>query len=242
MKQILTINLKNLKDRQIVEFSTSSLEIFQKYQADFALDALVKSYEKGITELKNSYKKQKTNLHTEKVVALDHQRDQTYKAIWHKTKAFMYQTKAELVDAAHKILDTLKHYGGGKLTSFDFNGESAVIHKLVIELNRLYPAELKLLGLIEIVEQLEVENVAFESAYKDRNTLEAENKLLFEMQQVRAQLSKIYTVLCKQIDVLSLTFPEKTKETQEFVIALNVLVGKYRVLITPSAKKEKEKV
>jgi hypothetical protein len=240
MKQITTINLKSLKDRQIVEFSINSLEIFQKYQADFALDALVNSYENGVTQLQSSYKKQKTTLHTEKVVALDQQRDQSYKAIWHKTKAFAYQSDAKLVADAHKVQDVLKNYGGGKLTAFDFNGETAAIRKLVIDLNRLCAAELKTLELVAMLAQLEAENLAFETVYKDRNALEEENKLLFEMQQVRAQLSKIYTVLCKQIEILPLTFPDKSKKIQEFSVALNVLIGKYRPLIALEKKKEEK--
>ncbi len=135
--------------------------------------------------------------------------------------------------------DVLKNYGGGKLTAFDFNGETAAIRKLGVELNRICAAELKMLDLSEAVAQLEADNLAFATVYKDRNALEEENKQLFEMQQVRGQLSKIYTGLCKQIELLSLTFPEKSKKIQEFSVALNVLIGKYRPLIASEKKKKK---
>jgi hypothetical protein len=243
MKQIVTIRLKSLKVMQIVEFSTATLEALQEYKNVFALDAIVESYAKEVYRIKDSYKKQRTNLYTEKIEKLDKNRENIFHEIWYKVKGFTFQNREPYLsffDAAHKIADTLKHYGGTKLLTIDYHGKSSAIEKMVLDLNRLYLQEIDMLGLKESLKELNSVNKEFDLAYKDRNAFEAENKLLEEIQKIRTKLSAIYNVINKQIEILHLTFPKEEKKRQELIAKFNVIIVKYKALIHVKAKKKQE--
>ena len=240
MKKIKTIALYRLKDRQFVEFALESLDIFQKWSKTFEIEALEKSYENSYQALQESYRKLKTNLYTEKIRQLDAQRDQTFRLIWHSCKAFTYDPKPQTVTAALKVLDVLNLYGGSKITNYDYNGETAAIENCLRQINKTCKPEINLLLLTEAVDQLEKENEVFRKTYEDRNEMQTENKLLGEIRKIRAQMSKIFTAIVKQMELLNIAFPDKTVEAEEFIAALNVVIMKFHPLTLPKAKGEKE--
>jgi hypothetical protein len=67
----------------------------------------VEAYTKAWENLQESYKRQKTNLHTEKINEADQQRDEAFKSLWYKSKGFFYEANTENRTAAKNILSIL---------------------------------------------------------------------------------------------------------------------------------------
>jgi hypothetical protein len=88
MEKLSVIELKSLKDGQMMEFVRSTAQIFETYQKDLGLDALVATYQKAYLALEESFKKQKTNLHTQQIIQLDELRDRAFKSLFHKVTMF----------------------------------------------------------------------------------------------------------------------------------------------------------
>ena len=243
MKNLHPIRLDRLKDLQFVEFVKSTLRIASEHQAALGLENLLVGYQKAKDLLEEGFKKQKTVLHTKKVLELDAERDRIFMAMLYEVKGFLYHdTDAKNHEAAEKVFAVFKLYGVGKVATLDFNAESAAITHLLRDLKTRAAAETALLKLTEKLASLEKAQADFEKTYAQRGDLVAENKALFEFKQARSFASSVFATLRKQISILPLSFPDKTKEIQGLIDRLDAEIVKYSALIQKNKEEDKSKV
>ena len=243
MEKLSVIELKSLKDGQMMEFVRSTAQIFETYKKDLGLDALVATYQKAYLALEESFKKQKTNLHTQQIIQLDELRDRAFKSLFHKVTGLLYDdSDKSLILAAERILSIFDLHGGGKVVYLDYNSESAVIGNFILDVRKLFMAELISTNLQADLLRLEVCNQNFKNMYSERGDLTKDNQLAFAVKQARALASASYSTLRRQVGLLEFQFPEKTKAIKELIVRLNVEIAKYKALIDKEKKKpEKEK-
>jgi hypothetical protein len=110
------------------------------------------------------------------------------------------------------------------------NAETAGIQNLLQELkSEKYAADAKLVGIDTWAAELEVANNAFDAVNQERYDESAERSVLV-LREVRQKIDTAYREMVARIEALFLL--EETPESKDFITRLNVVIDRYKSLIS----------
>jgi hypothetical protein len=170
--------------------------------------------------------------YNEQLAAADDRRDMIFRGLADTIFAAQNHYKDENIAAAKKLAIILNTYGNIANESYD--EETALISKLVKELQGNYMAETQLLGLAEWVEELKKSNTVFQTL-KDQRYSEESEKTELRMKNVRKQMDEIYKNIINRINAQILLNGEANYK--DFVTALNLRIEHYKTLIVQHKKR-----
>ena len=236
-EKIDSLYLHQLQNAQYYQCMENTLRLLKKNQALLKADHLIEGLEKGLGDMFVSFKKEKTNALTERVLFLDQKRDRFLRKISLFVRAYeLDEENPENQQAAKKILAVFDLYGGSKIYNFDHNKETASLSNLVHDLNSKNKSALLLLKLAADVSTLEEANKDFKDLYNERTDFVAEQNEALALAQIRKQMNQQYQIFCKWVDGLP-----SSAELKLFIAALNVEIAKFHALIVPKKKEEEKK-
>ncbi|MDR2064209.1 MAG: DUF6261 family protein [Prevotellaceae bacterium] len=156
----------------------------------------------------------------------DRKRDVTFRGLADAVSAFGHHFNAGKRQAAEELTIVLDHFGN--LAQKPSNEETAGIYNLLQELNGKYAPQMQLLALGDWAQELEQNNIDYETLVKQRNTELAERPKL-RMTDVRRQTQDIYSKITERIEALAVVNGEDAYVP--FVDELNVFVKRYNSII-----------
>ena len=232
--KIVSLDIAHLQNAQYYQFMENILRLFQKNKAILKADHLIEGLETGLGELFKSFKKEKTNSITEKILALDQKRDRLLRQITLFAKAYeLGQENPTQKQAAQDILALIQLYGGGKIMGFDHNKETASLSNLLHDLEKKTKNALSLLQLDDYIASLKQANLDFKTIYHDRTDFMAEQTEVLLIAQIRKGMNHSYRVLCKWMDGLP-----ASAGLNLLVAGLNAEITKFHALLPAKKKKE----
>jgi hypothetical protein len=173
---------------------------------------------------------------TEKIKEADETRDSTYRGIVYATKAALCNHDSNIKAAAKRIKIVLDTYGN--LAVKPLNEETSGINNMLHDLKTKYADEIRITGLENWVNQLEVDNNALETLVKARGN-EISSITQLKMKDARAETEKSYYTIIDVINALILINDENKYKT--FVNNLNFFIDKYNNTIAQRAGRAKAK-
>jgi len=214
----------------IIEFAAARLNIV----------ALFNVYQAAVTRLDEAYKKIVKSNFTEEIKAADKARDTLFSSIAAIVKTAIKHYNQEVVKAAKRLKKLLDTYG--KVNQKSYSEQTADIINIMQEFRGAYADDVALLRITEMVDELERANNAFEALVVQRD-VEAAAKNPDKMKDARAAADKAYHDIVERINAAVVM--EGPENYAAFITRLNLLVDKYKLLITKShhhAKKEEGEV
>ena len=208
------------------KFSATQLLIdneFSIFMAEFA-------------EERKAYKKAIKSIMTPELVALDHNRDLTYRGLHTATKASENHFEPVKQAASKKILvyfDTYKN-----VVPMAMNVETVAISNLIEDLRAKCATEINLLGLNDRLDQLELENNVFNAKYAERIEETIENAAP-SFVNVKVKVEESYKKIVERINAQLVLYP--TPVLIEFATLINAIADKALLLIAQRKGKKGKK-
>jgi hypothetical protein len=187
-------------------------------QADKALEVLRKS----------SY--------TAEIVHLDGVRDGTYRGLTETVRAGLHHYSTPMREAAEKLEVIFEHYGN--LSAKPYNEETSGIYNLLQDL-RAKANEVSILNLSGWLDELEVNNQAFETAILARNAEEAGHIADVNILEIRRQTDRCYLDIVERLEALMLIQGNTT--FADFVNNLNANITRYKNILSRRGHHKEEK-
>ncbi|MDR0604393.1 MAG: DUF6261 family protein [Bacteroidales bacterium] len=156
----------------------------------------------------------------------DKKRDATYSGLSGTVESAMFHFDPLKVAAAGRLNIVFKTYGNVARKSY--NEATAAIHNILVDLRGKYATDIEILGLKEWVDELEIENNAFEELMKVRFT-ELEEKTDLKAKEVREKMDKIYALIVKRINAIFLI--EKDLVYKTFIRQWNTRLKVYNDIL-----------
>jgi hypothetical protein len=200
----------------VVAFCPSVLDIvvlFNEFiifynEADDALDFIRKS------------------LDTDLMKAADVKRDHTFRGLVDAVKSSLNHFNPNKKRAAEELDIVIKHFGN--LAAKSGTEETAGIYNLTQMFSGEYAAQTALLGLEDRVEELQVENNAYEALVKARND-EVVARTKFRMKAVRKGAEGVYHKIVERLEAKTVLSDNPTLE--DFINKLNGFLKRYSDVI-----------
>ena len=191
----------NLRNEEWFQFYTEVKELIDSYDPE-SLDiaALFSVFVVLYGDVDTALEIIRKSITTERIANADTTRDNTFRGFADAVKSACNHFDAEKRDAAKYLQNILDHYGNIARKLLD--EETASIYNLVQEV-RVKPAYLTLLGLTDWVDQLEIENKAFEALMEKRYSEES-SKTTLKMKELRVETDRCYRSILDRIDALIL--------------------------------------
>jgi len=176
---------------------------------------------------------------TERIADADNSRDNIFRGFADAVKSASNHFDADKRDAAKYLQNILNHYGNIARKLYD--EETAAIYNFIQEV-RIKPAYLTKLELTDWIDQLEIENKAFDALLEKRYNEEAA-KTTLRMKDIRTETDRCYRDMLDRIDAFILINGED--QYSDFVNELNVRVKRFKDMIAQrkgrsAAKKKAE--
>jgi len=198
--QFHTVVYGYFKDSTLIE--TSSYELL---------------YGSAIEEFDIALKQVRESEKTVKITTIDKRRDVLYRGAVKTNAAAMHHFTPDIASAAHAVDIVFRNYGDP--TKLPYPAETSVIYNLCQELQTpTYAPLLVKLGLTEWIEELKLENEAFDKMYNDRST--EQSVLLAGLARTkRHNVEVLYrslirrTVLCLHLWISSTSISQHTRES-----------------------------
>lgn len=242
MNKKITINLNRLKDAQFMEFCLEFQKILIQYGSVFEIEKFEKIFSDDFDILKESFKKLKTNAYTEQIKKLDQKRDNSIQRLGQWIKTYLLDPDPKLYNAAYKLQDIFKNYGGFNIIRKDLNAQTASIENMLDQFYKKTKNEIELLKLENVLKCIEVDNLAFRKSYEIRMEIQTQNNLLSKIKDLRTSMTLIFTTIQKNSKTFDRIFPEHKKEINSLFANLDAIISKYHPLTISVKKTKKEPI
>lgn len=235
---LININLHRFKDRQFVAFFEEILSILGKNTIKDIPERFLGALQTTNTQLQEAYKKETTILATAKIMALDQKRDAVLSSL-----RLLLQSKrvnpftGEQLEMVFKVEEVIQRYGGGKISEFDLNGETAALNNLINDLNKEGAKEITALGLSEHLSQLKTTNDDFAKAYQERALTQAQNAAIGGLKEARGKILICYRGLEGYINTSAKIPGEHQAAYLDLLGFMNEIIKKYNLLLHAKPKK-----
>ena len=173
--------------------------------------------------------------YTEKIEIADKSRDRAYKNFKSIVKTATKHHNPVVVNAAKKLTIVLNK--SGNVNKMSYRGETSAIYNLLQEFRGAYAADIELLRLTEMVDELERANKATEALLDTRdNERSARNH--DKMIVLRAETDAAYHAIVERINAAVVM--EGPENYALFIIKLNGLIDQYKIILARYKTKKSE--
>ncbi|MDR1864504.1 MAG: DUF6261 family protein [Bacteroidales bacterium] len=188
--KIIRLNLRHLRNEEHFQLMTDFKNLAETVgvpalKIDETFAVFVALFEKENLALEYIRK----NMLTDSITDADALRDNSHRGLTLLVEACLHSPHPEKVKAAENIMVVLRHYGN--IRDKSYNEETASITNLVQDLYERCGAELELLNAGEWVNELAVNNQAFDRLMNRRFDQAAEREYV-NLRETRAEIDKAY--------------------------------------------------
>ena len=200
----------------IAETGPDSLKIRPQY------DAYIVAFNKEDAVLKKIVKSDKT----EKIAALDKERDHKYSAIVAMNKASLQHHSEEVVEAAKRLGILFKTYGN--INRKSLLDQTSALYNLLQELKGTYKNDVALTRIKDWTDDLERINNELEALMKERFDHEFETADI-ALKTARKATDDAYQAVRKQVGALVLVYGAADYEA--FIGKVNLLIDQFKKMV-----------
>ncbi len=224
--KIKKIKLLSLRNEEHFQFYTDFKNLVETHDPislgiEFAFNAFLPFYNderEALDIIRKSFL-------TDDISMADDLRDNTFRGLCDVVTSAEHHFLAEKRAAAGRIQIVLDHYGN--ISRKPYDEETAAINSLLGDLEGMTD-DATLLGLTDWLNELQANNVAFDTLKKDRYTQEA-GKTQLRMKEVRLEVDKAYKKIAERMDALVIVNGEEAYAA--FVNELNERIESYVLLL-----------
>lgn len=190
-----------------------------------------------IITMQLSFKKEKLNAETQKIVDADVKRDRALMKLNYRLKSeTLNDRKPDNIAAANTLLLVVKNYGAGEIVGYDFNKETAHLTNLVTDL-ATKTAEITLLDVQADIDFIKTTNQDFQALYKDRGDVMGDMKNVVPFYKLRKIVDEHYRDFMQAVESIPKITPASAPQIAALIDRFNVEIEKFKLLIpanTPS--------
>lgn len=237
MKTFNPIALTRLNDANFLQFIKSILAILDKAAAALGFANITTALQADLLLMTESFKKKNLTEETKQIIALDLLRDRAFRTL--KTRAESYLTDDLLPGAkahAEQILLIMKRYGGGGITRFDLNNETATLTNLCADLQNEAADALQALNLTDLVIYLSACNTNFETRYALRGDVATELGSVPPMHKLRPGVHANYAAFVQLAESLQHFNAAEATAIGENIDRVNQEIKSFNALINNPAE------
>ena len=234
IKSLNTNNLRNDANMQF-HFDVAAL-IIEFAAARLGIAALFDVYQAAVAHQDDVFKKIVKSKYTEKIEAADHARDKVYSNVTATIRMLLNHHNPEIVDIAKEIKIMLDSFG--KVNQKSYKEQTSAIYNILQKFRGEYAADVETIRIPELVDELERTNKAVDALITERD-IEAAAKNHDNMKAVRAETDKAYYAIAERINALVVV--EGEENYADFITRLNLIIDRYKLLITKSHHHAKPK-
>lgn len=221
--EILYFSLSKLRNEEHFQFHTEFRDlIIEATPEALGIETQYPDYDLLYANENEALAFVKKNDITNDLYESDSKRDDTYRGLAATIKAGGYHFNQATKQAAAHVLPLFDQYGN--IAAKSFAEETAAINNLISKLNMDYAADVTALGIESWLSELQVNNTAFDTLFKSRNSKEAE-KTQLRMKQVRLEVDAAYRQITNRINAAIIMNGETAYKV--FVDALNQWIGMF---------------
>ena len=225
--EIKSIELTRLRNDAHFQFHTYAAELIAEEGAsELNIAALFNSYKANLAKEDEAFKRIDKSDITDKIHAADKARDSVYKVFASAVKTALKHYKPEIAEAAKRLKIVIGTYGDINRKSYD--EQTSAVYNILQEFNGKYRADAEIIGIYDMVEELEIRNKAMDALIKKRMN-EASKKNTGNLKTIRMSVDKYYLDIRKRINAAVVI--EGEENYSQFISKMNVLVDRYKKLL-----------
>ncbi|MDR2824712.1 MAG: DUF6261 family protein [Prevotellaceae bacterium] len=218
---------ENLRNEEWFQYYSEFKTLVEQYtSAALNIDALFTEFLTLYANADEALEIIRKSASTEQLAEADSARDMVFRGFAEAVKSGLSHFDPEKREAARKLKIVFDHYGNIARKSYD--EETAVIYNFIQEMTGICAADITKLGLGDWVNQLDIDNQAFDAILNVRYDENAE-KTTLRMPAVRKETDRNYRDMIDRIDASILLNGEA--QYAPFVNALNIRVEHYSNII-----------
>ena len=234
--EIESLKTTNLRNEAHIKFHLDvETLIIEASPARLGVAMLFPVYQAANVREDNAFKKIVKSELTEKIKDADKTRDTTYKSLTGVVKSLQKHYNPEIKSAAVGLMIVFNTFGKN-LTSKSYDEQTAAIINILQELRGNYATHVEIVKMVEMVDELERTNNVFDALMKQRLD-ESSQKNSDKMIDARAETDSAYSEIRKRINAAVIM--EGPENYAEFINKLNLLIDRYKLLISKSHGKKK---
>ena len=172
---------------------------------------------------------------TEKIVAANKTRRTIYRTLKSMVKSLQKHYNQDVREAAVRVKIVFDKFGKD-ITNRSYDEQTAGIAGILQEIKANHAADAKLIGITEVMNELELANAALDALMKARLN-ETSKKNADRMQNARAETDAAYIALKRRVNAL--VEVEGAERYAAFITKANLLVDRYKLLLSRSKGKRK---
>ena len=226
--KIININSSRLNNGDFYQFIENIIAIAV---SEPVVATILTELQNDIAPMQDSFKKEKLNAETAKIVAADFKRDRALTHLILKLKAeAINDRQPDHIEPANRLQLIVKNYGGGEIVSFDFNKETAHLTNLVADMLSK-PADVALLNLADAIDFIKTTNLDFQTLYKNRGDAMGDLKNVVPFYKLRKLIEEHYKSFMQATESLPKINPATKPQIESLMTRLNVEIEKFKLLI-----------
>lgn len=221
---ITTPLFNRFRTSEFVQFFDSVATICQQNNPEaLGIQTQYNVFKAALAATVGSYKKNSKSNITEQLNELDARRDKAIVCLNTLCEGYLSHFSAEKQEAAERVISCVNKYGS-RIYNLNYLAETAVVKGMVDELNQSLAAELTLLALSEVVDELASCNSEFDAKYIERvNETAADNSESTSLHIAETKVA--YKTMCQHIDAHAIINPSDAYNSLSD--RLNALIGRF---------------
>ena len=233
--KIKNLHVNNLRNNAHLKFHMDAIALMTaENPANLNIQPLFNVYQPAVVREDEAFKKIVKSEFTEKIQTADKARDRVYSCITAIINALVKHYNDDVVDAAKRLKILIDTYGKG-VNQLSYNEQTAAVYNILQEFNGKYAADVALVNITEMVNELERANNAVDALIKERMD-ETALKNPDNMKAVRIEADNAYFAIVERINAAVII--EGPDNYMSFITKLNVLIDSYKQLLARSKGKK----
>jgi hypothetical protein len=221
--KISFVRIHSFRNEEWFQFMTEFKFLVEKYSAaTLNITALFATFVVCYNNTDIALEIVRKSIDTALMKTADKKRDRSYRGLVDVIRAFLNHSDPYKRECAQKLSVLVDHYGN--LSQKAPNEETAGINNLLQDMAGQYGAQISQLNLGEWMNQLSVDNAAYEALVRDRNT-ETSARSKLKAKECRTQTDAVYAQIVERID--SAIVINGAANYTLFVNELNAFIKRY---------------
>lgn len=204
------------------------------------VESLVKQvtdFEKSEKRLEKFFKKQDKSNITAELAKQDKRRDSAFACLYGICKANLNHFDANVEKAAQDTINGINSYGK-KIYSKNYVTETHIVFNLIEDFEQKLSAQITLLNLEDVAQELKNANIEFNKLYTDRQQETAKNLVIDNAGELIKDTLVYYRELEKHIRAHNIISP--SKKLNKLIMNLNAYIIKYNNIIAMRTHQDDE--
>ena len=234
--KIKAITLHDLRNSANFQFHVAAAALITEFDPNkLGVAPLFATYQTAVEREDEAYKKIAKSEFTAQIEDADKARDKVYSNITAIIKTTLKHHNPDVVAAAKRLKIVIDTYG--KINQKSYNEQTGDVYNILQEFRGKYAADIELIRIPELVDELERTNKAVDALITERD-VETAAKNPETMKEARADSDAAYHAIEERINAAVVM--EGPENYAEFITRLNVIIDHYKLLLAKSHHHEKK--